>query len=223
MKDKTIIPKSIAGFTEYIRMAYDAARVNMIAFNINAAEFAKITPLYDSFIRAEALCAYRATATAGSRVARKTAWRALEKHWRVFLNREVRINEAISTGDRLIFGLLPHDGIRTRAGVPSSVGRLVATRMSRCLFDVVVNEETVGRRKRPEHAAGSNLYSAVVDVRQPAPPMDTFHYEGFSSVCRHRVNFPEEYYAKQAYLFARYVNGHGEEGPAGPLMMILVS
>jgi hypothetical protein len=114
MKDKTIIPKSITGFTEYICIAYDAAWKNMSAFEIDAAEFAEI----DSFIRAEALCAYRGMATAGYRVAREAAWKALEKQWRIFLNGEICINEAISTANRLTFGLLPHGGIRTRASLP---------------------------------------------------------------------------------------------------------
>ncbi|MDR1408481.1 MAG: hypothetical protein LBJ23_10640, partial [Tannerella sp.] len=70
---------------------------------------------------------------------------------------------------------------------------------------------------------GSNLYSAVVEPGQPAPHRDEFRYEGFSSTCHHKVHFPEDYYLKQVYLFARYSNQHGQEGDDGPVSSIIIT
>jgi hypothetical protein len=223
MERKTIIPVTISGFTEYIRIAYDTTQKNLNVYQINSADFAKITPLYTAFITQEALCANPATATKGNRDARNAAWKELEKQWRLFLNKEIRLNDNISIADKEIFGIFPRDTTPTAAGVPKETGIVTATPKGYCEYDVVVENAATGKKKHPADATGSNLYSAVAEVGQPAPARETFRFEGFSSNCHHEVRFPEAYAAKQAYLFARYTNPHGQEGPEGAIATFIIA
>jgi hypothetical protein len=223
MDRKTIIPRTLSGFTEYIRVVYDAAQKNVSVYQISTVELAKITPLYTNFLNLEALCANPATATKGNRDARNAARKQLETQWRLFLNKEIRLNDNVSIADKEIFGIFPHDTTSTTAGVPTETGVLTATQKGFCEYNVVVENAITGKKKHPAGATGSNLYSAVAEVGQPAPARGTFHFEGFSSNCRHEVRFPEEYAAKQAYLFARYTNPHGQEGPEGAIATFIIA
>jgi hypothetical protein len=223
MKDKTVIPNTISGFTEYIKTAYDAAVQNEKVYGINPNELAKTTPLYNDFIKQEALCANPVTASKPNRDARNIAWDTLEKQWRVFLNKEIRLNDNISVADKEIFGILPHDEKRTHVLPPKSTGILTITRVGECRFDMVVEDSVTGKKKRPDDATGSNVYSAIVEPGQPVPHKDTFHFEGFSSTSHHTVAFSDEHIAKRAYLFARYSNAHGQEGPEGPVSTIIIN
>jgi hypothetical protein len=45
----------------------------------------------------------------------------------------------------------------------------------------------------------------------------------FSSTNRHVVEFPLEQLAKQANIYACYVNSHGKEGPKGPAETVIIS
>jgi hypothetical protein len=222
MEGKTVIPRTVSGFAEYIRNVYDVTQKNINVYKINSTEFAKITPLYTTYDNLEKLCANPATATKGNRDARNIAWVALEKQWRLFLNKEVRLNDSISIADKEIYGIFPHDETPTTAGVPTERGELTVVREGYCEYDVIVENETTGKKKRPGNATGSNLYSTVVEPGEPVPHRDTFRFDGFSSKCHHKKRFTENQFTKQAYLFARYTNSHGEEGPDGPITIIQI-
>jgi hypothetical protein len=223
MSVKTVIPRSITKFTEYIRIACERAEKNAGVYGIDPAELAKIKLLHDAYVVLEALCADPETATKAHRDARNIARQSLEKYWRIFLNREIRYNDAVSIADKEIFGILPHDETPTPAAAPKETGMVAAVRVGYCAFDAVVEESATGRKKRPVDAAGSNLYSAVVEPGEPAPHRNTFRFEGFSSTCHHKLHFSEAYFLKQIYLFARYTSRHGQEGTDGPLASVIVT
>jgi hypothetical protein len=223
MSNKTLIPRTIDGFTTYIKIAYDTAEKNLSAFGIDANEFAKLKPLYDSFIAWQALCADPATATKANRDARNLARHALETQWRVFLNKEIRLNDLMSVAQKEVFGILPHDDTRTPPNPPAHTATATAERMGEEQFDIVVEEATTGKKKLPDDATGSNLYWAVTGVNEPAPLRSTFHFGGFSSNCHHQLVFAETDLARRAWVFVRYSNQHGQEGPEGPLTSFIIS
>jgi hypothetical protein len=160
--------------------------------------------------------------TRANRDARNAAWKALEKQWRVFLNKEVRLNDSVSIADREIYGILPHDDKPTKPAVPKERGKLTVRHEGYCEYDIIVEIESTGKRKRPDDAVGSNLYSAVVEQGEPAPPRDEFRFDGFSPKCRHKKCFSENHFARQAYFFVRYSNSRGQEGPDGPIATIRI-
>jgi hypothetical protein len=82
------IPKTITGFTEYMKIVYIKAQNNLSIYGINFDKFAPITPLYDTYIEKEAIAANPETATTGSRRARDEA---LEPAWRMFINENIRV------------------------------------------------------------------------------------------------------------------------------------
>jgi hypothetical protein len=223
MARKTIIPRTVSGFTDYIKLGYGTAEKYMTVYGIDPNELAKVKPLFDTFVSLESLCANPATATKGNRDARNIAWTALEKQWRVFLNKEIRLNDQISIADREIFGILPHDSIRTPSAVPKNMGTVTVMRTGEGQFDLIVEEASTGKKKRPADASGSNLYAAVTEVGDPAPYRNTFRFKGFSSKPRHTMIFTDEYIAKRVWVYVRYTNRHGQEGPEGPLTSFIVS
>ncbi|MDR1331949.1 MAG: hypothetical protein LBK07_07570 [Tannerella sp.] len=223
MSVKTLIPRSIDGFTTYIEIAYETADKNATAYGIDANEFAKLKTLYNDFMTLQALCADPATATKANRDARNLAWHALEKQWRVFLNKEIRLNDLMSVAQKEVFGILPHDDTRTPPNPPTHIGTATAERMGEVQFDIVVEEATTGKKKLPHDATGSNLYWAVGGVDDPAPLRSTFRFGGFSSNCHHQMVFAETDLAQRAWVYVRYSNQHGEEGPEGPLTSFIIN
>ncbi|MDR2120452.1 MAG: hypothetical protein LBP64_06225 [Tannerella sp.] len=223
MKAKTVMPGTISGFAVYIQVAYTTAMVNEVPYGINPNELAKIKDLLSNFTTLQALCTNPSTATKSSRDARNIALKALKSQWRVFLNKEIRFNDAVSVADKEIFGIFPPDDIRTPVLPPKGTGTVTVVRVGEFQFDVIVEDAVTGKKKRPDDATGSNLYSAVVEVGEPVPARSSFHFEGFSSTCHHMITFSDALVAKRAYLFARYSNQHGQEGPEGPVTAIIVN
>lgn len=222
MEGKIVIPASINGFTVYIGIAYETAMKNETLYGIDPNELAKVKPLYENFTSLEALCANPATATKANRDARNIARTALDRQWRAFLNKEIRLNDAISVADKEIFGIVPRDDIRTVPEPPKEIATVTVARTGELQFDATVEEATTGKKKRPDDATGSNLYSAITGVDEPAPQRSAFHYEGFSSTSHHKLVFTDENIAKRAWVFVRYSNQHGQEGPEGPLTSFIV-
>jgi hypothetical protein len=223
MEGKIVIPAALSAFTGYIKLAYDTAEQHMSTYGIDPNEFAKVTPLFNAYTSLATLCDNPATATKANRDARKKARKALNAQWRVFLNKEIRLNDAISLAEKEVFGIVPRDDERTKPEPPKEMGEVTVTRTGERQFDAVVEETVTGKKKRPDDATGSNLYSAITEVDAPAPFRNTFHYEGFSSTSHHTLVFPEENLAKRAWVYARYSNQHGQEGPEGPLTSFIIN
>ncbi|MDR2040852.1 MAG: hypothetical protein LBP98_00855 [Tannerella sp.] len=223
MEGKIVIPLSISGFTEFIKLAYGTAEQHLTDYSIDSAEFAKVTPLFNEFTHLEGVCSDPLTASKINRAARNAAREKLETQWRAFLNKEIRLNEAISTTDKAVFGIVPRDETPTRAEAPKEMGQVTAVRTGECQYDIIVEEVVTGKKKRPDDATGSNLYSVVAEREAPAPLRSEFHYEGFSSTCHHKVVFAEKDLARRAWVFSRYSNQHGQEGPNGPLLSFIIS
>ncbi|MDR0757745.1 MAG: hypothetical protein LBF85_07865 [Tannerella sp.] len=223
MKRKTDIPRSMTSFTDYMSIAYNTAEENITVYGINPDELAKIKPLFDEFMVQESLCVNPYTATKSNRDARFVARAKLEKQWRVFLNREIRLNDAISIAEKEIFGIFPHDSARTPVSSPKSTGKVNVVRTGACQFDVIVGDTATGKRKRPADAAGSNLYLAVTEVNEPEPHRESYRFAGFSSRCRHTVVFSSAHFVKRAWLYVRYTSRRGQEGPEGPVASFIVN
>jgi hypothetical protein len=205
-----------------MRIAFETAEMSATKFGISPDELAKVKPLYDAFMHLQALCANPETATRAYRDARGEAWRVLEKHWRVFLNREIRLNGLMSVADKEVFGILPRDVTRTPPGEPKGMAQVTVVRMGERQFDVVVAEVATGKRRRPDDAAYSVIYSAIAGAGDPAPPREAFRYMGFSPKYRHAVTFAETEIARRAWIYARYSNRRGQEGPEGPLSSFII-
>jgi hypothetical protein len=220
---KNFIPRTIMGFTEYIKTAYKKASVNLSAYGISPEKFAVITPLYSDYITKEALAANPETATKGNRKARDTARNVLEKAWRQFLNESIRFNTLIGTADRSVFGIPPRDGIRTPVQTPKDTGIVKVKRLGAFEYEATVIDEKTLKRKLPAHAAGSYLYLAVSEPGVAPEGIEAYRKLEFSSSARHTLHLASSDLAKQANNFVRYSNRHGKEGPAGPVETFLIN
>ncbi|MDR1198957.1 MAG: hypothetical protein LBK94_08130 [Prevotellaceae bacterium] len=220
---KDAIPKTITGFTEYIKIAYQKASVNLGAYGISPAKFAVITTLYNDYIAKEALAANPDTATKGNREARDEAHDALEKAWRQFLNESIRFNTAVSTADKEVFGISPRDGIRTPPQAPTDTGIVNVKRLGAFEFEATVIDEKTSKRKLPEHATGSYIYLAISELGVLPEDIDAYRKLDFSSNARHELHFSPSDLGKQANVYVRYSNQHGKEGPVGPVETFFIN
>lgn len=220
---KNSIPKTIAGFTEYIKIVYQKALTNLSDYGIPAEKFAVVTPLYNDFITKEALAANPETATKSNRVARDEARSMLEKTWRQFLNECIRFNTAVSTADKAVFGISPHDGIRTPVKPPTATGIAKVTRMGAFEYEVIVIDAENSKRKLPENASGSYIYLAVSEPGVLPENIEGYRRMEFSSGSRHELRFPSSDLGKQANIYICYANRHGKEGPAGRIETFLIN
>jgi hypothetical protein len=134
-----LFPTTIAGFTEYIKIAYAKAQNNLSIYGVSSDKLAVITPLYNAYIAAEAVAANPDTATKGARRARNEARDALKPAWRKFLNESIRYNSAVPATDLEVFGIKERDTTRTPAGIPDKIPLVFA--------------KPVGARRQKEKAA----------------------------------------------------------------------
>jgi hypothetical protein len=220
---KESIPKTITGFTEYIKIAYQKASVNLSAYGISPAKFAIVTPLYNDYIAKEALAANPETATKGNREARDEARDALEKAWRQFLNECIRFNTLVSTADKAVFGVSPRDGIRTPAQLPTAMGTVTVKRLGAFEYEIIVVEVKTSKRKLPEHAKGSYIYLSVSAPGVLPEDIDAYRRLEFSSGSRHQMRLSPSDLGKQANIYVRYANQHGQEGPAGQIETFIIN
>jgi hypothetical protein len=217
------IPTTITGYAEYMKTAYRKASENLTAYGIDETKFAVITPLYNDYITKEALAANPETATKGNREARNEAQHTLDKAWRQFLNESIRYNSLIGTADKEVFGISPRDGIRTTELTPTQTGNIDVKRQGAFVYEAIVIDESTSKRKLPPHAAGCYLYLAISEPGIVPEDIDTYRKLNYSSTSHHELHFPSAELAKQANLYARYSNSHGQEGPPGPIVSFLIN
>jgi hypothetical protein len=220
---KDVMPQTITGFTEYIKIAYQKASVNLNAYGIPSAKLAVITLLYGDYLTKEALAANPDTATKGNREARNEALNALKKAWRQFMNESIRFNTSVSTADKAVFGISPRDGIRTPAMTPADTGNVNVKRLGAFTYEAIVINEKTSKRKLPEHATGSYIYLAISDPGVLPEAIDTYRKLYFSSGSRHGLHFSPAELGRQANVYVRYSNRRGKEGPAGPVETFLIN
>jgi hypothetical protein len=217
-----LFPGTIAGFTEYMKIAYHKAQINLSVYGISTDKFAGITPLYNDYIAAEEIAANPDTATTGTRRTRDNAGEALKKAWRKFLNECIRYNSAVSAADLEVFHIRERDTTMTPEGIPDSVPVLSIRTVGVRRFEIKVLDSETGKKKKPRYATGSYIYMAITEPGQPPQHESEYHKLDFSSNCHHVVEFPLEQLAKQANIYARYANSHGKEGPESPVEAVII-
>ncbi|MDR2774211.1 MAG: hypothetical protein LBC19_05625 [Tannerella sp.] len=210
---ENLFPTTIAGFTEYIKIAYAKAQINLQIYGIAETKLMPVAPLYDAYIQAELIAANPETATTGARRTRDEASAALKKEWRKFLNENIRYNTAVPAADLEVFGIRERDTTRTPAGIPDKVPALAIRQVGARRYEIEVLDSATGKKKKPQYATGSYIYLAVTEVGETPKHESEYRKLDFSSTCHHVVEFPLEQLAKQANIYARYSNSHGKEGP----------
>jgi hypothetical protein len=220
---ENLFPTTIAGFTEYIKIAYAKAQANLPKYGIPNGKLEVITPLYNNFVQAEAVAANPETATTGARRARDEAKKVLETAWRKFLNESIRYNTSVPAADLDVFHIKERDTTRTPASAPDKIPVVSAKTVGARRMEVEVLDSETGKKKKPLHATGSYLYVAVTEVGQEPKHESEYRKLDFSSNCHHVVEFPLEQLAKQANIYARYANQHGKEGPESAVEAVIIS
>ncbi|MDR2120651.1 MAG: hypothetical protein LBP64_07230 [Tannerella sp.] len=210
---ESIFPATITGFTEYIKIAYDKAKTNLIPYGISPDKLEAVGPLCGAYINAEAVAANPDTATAGARRARNEARRTLESAWRKFLNENIRYNSAVPAADLEVFGIKARATTRTPAGVPYKVPAMSIRHAAPRRYEVEVFDSETGKKKKPQYATGSYVYLAVTEPGEEPKHESEYRKLDFSSNCHHVIEFHLEQQARQAHIYARYSNAHGKEGP----------
>jgi hypothetical protein len=216
------IPKSITGFTEYMKIVYVKAQNNLSIYGINFDKFAPITPLYNTYIEKEAIAANPETATTGARRARDEAREALEPAWRMFINENIRFNSAVPVEDLEVFGIKKRDTTPTKVGIPDFIPALSIRQVGVRRYEVEVLNSATGKKKKPQYATGSYIYLAVTEPGKTPEHENEYRKLDFSSNCHHVLEFPIEQLAKQANIYARYSNAHGKEGPEGLTETVII-
>ncbi|MDR2466827.1 MAG: hypothetical protein LBD35_05485 [Prevotellaceae bacterium] len=217
-----IFPRTITGFTEYIKIAYAKAQTNLTAYGIAPEKLAVVTPLYDRYIEKEAIAANPDTGTSGARTARDEARNDLEPSWRNFINENIRYNSAVPVEDLEVFGIKPRDTTPTKVGVPDAVPAMTIKRVGERRYEIEVLDGETGKKKKPQNASGSYIYLAITEPRVAPTHSDEYRKMDFSSTCRHVLEFTLEQIAKQANIYARFSNVHGKEGPESPVETIII-
>jgi hypothetical protein len=217
-----LFPETIAGFTEYMKIAYAKMLANLSEYGIPAARFEIITSLYEIYIEKAAVAANPDTATTGARNARNIARENLEHGWRTFLNEHVRYNSAVSPEDFVVFRIRARDHTPTPEGIPDVVPVLTIKEVGARRYEVEVFDGNTGKRKKPKYAAGSYLYVAVTEPKVAPTHQSDFIRMEYSSNSHHVIEFSLEQLARQANIYARYSNSHGKEGPQSVVESIII-
>jgi hypothetical protein len=217
------IPRGIAKFTEYIKVAYQKVQTKLSAYGITSQALAVVTPAYNRYIAAEAVTSNPDTATPGARRERDHARKDLESKWREFINVNIRYNVLVPVADLEVFGLKDPDNIRTPVKPPTAVAYTATSRTGAFQFEARVSDEATGKIRLPKDASGSYIYLTVTDIGQTPESPDDFHKLDFSSNAFHTILFRHDQLGKMAHIYARYSNVHGKEGPEGPTETFIIS
>jgi hypothetical protein len=122
-----------------------------------------------------------------------------------------------------VFGIKERDTTRTPAGIPDIVPTIVIRQSGTRHYEIDVLDSVTGKKKKPQHAAGSNIYLAVTELGEEPKNESEYRKLDFSSNCHHIIEFPLEQLAKQANIYARYSNAHGKEGPESIAEAIIIA
>jgi hypothetical protein len=217
-----LFPRTILGFTEYMKIVYVKAQNNLQVYGINPVKFEPIHPLYNKYIEKEAKAANPETATTAARRARDESRKILEHAWRAFINENIRYNSSVPAEDLEVFGVKKRDTTLSKAGIPDVVPTLSIRQVGVRRYELEVFDGATGKRKKPRYSAGSYIYLAVTEPGKTPEHDSEYHNMGFSSNCHHIIEFPIEQQAKQANIYARYSNAHGKEGPEGFTKAIII-
>ncbi|MDR1330631.1 MAG: hypothetical protein LBK07_00830 [Tannerella sp.] len=217
------IPSTMKEFRDYIDVAYAKAEASAASYGIQPSRVNAIGPYYKDYTEKDDLANNPATATKANRTARNVASSELKTVWRQFLNECIRYNPLVGTADKEIFGITPRDGIRTPVQAPKEKGNVSAERLGMLEYEITVTDSKTTKRKLPEYATGSYIYLAVSDPGTEPEFPNAYRKQDFSSTARHRMIFTAADRMRQANVYARYANHHGQEGPAGSIETFIIS
>jgi hypothetical protein len=220
---KDFIPRGNPEFRTYIVHCHKKIVEKATDYGIPATAIAPITLLLDAYITVDDRVSTPETATKPVRDERKEARMALEKAWRVFINIWIRFNNAIGTAEKEAFRVMPRDTMRTPAKRPIAKGLLAVHQLGTGLYEIRVVNAATGKRRLPEDAAGSYLYLLVSEPGVVPEDVNEYRRQKFSSKSLHTLQLPASQMRRQANVFVRYANRHGEEGPAGAIIWFIIT
>jgi hypothetical protein len=189
---ENLLPRTIAGFTEYLKIAYAKALNSLNVYGVSPDKLTSLMPLYNAYVQAEAIAANPETVTTGACRTRDEARKVLEPAWRKFINECIRYNSAVPAADLEVFRIKECDTTRTRAGIPDKIAIVSVKTVGARRPEVDVLDSETGKKKKPQYAAGSYIYVAVTESGQTQQHESEYRKLDFSSRCRHTVEFPLE-------------------------------
>ena len=216
------IPRSYAGFRAWITNFMHEITVNGEAWGLPAAEITALGTEVTAYLAIDAF-AESGEATRPARKQRETAFKALVKKVRRFVNKFVNNNDAIGPAARAALGVTVYDGARTPVGVPGEHVALTILPVNVREHKVVWRVEETGSKAVPYGYDGVVLRKQVLEEGEPVPEEQaTLSYSRLLSKNNVIETFRTQDQGKRCAYAACWQNEKGEEGPWSDVLVAIV-
>ena len=216
------IPQSYSGFRAWITNFMHEITVNGEAWGLPAAEITALGTEVTAYLSIDAF-AESAEATRPARKQRETAFKAVVKKVRRFVNKFVNNNDAIGPAARAALGVTVYDGARTPVGVPwEHVGLTILPANAREHLIKWTVQET-GSKAVPGGYDGVVLRKQVLEDGEPVPEEQAaLSYSKLLTRNNWIETFRTQDQGKRCAYTACWQNEKGEEGPWSDVIIVIV-
>ncbi len=206
------VPRRDADFDQWQINLRTIVSANLVAWGIPATENSALNPLQNAWNSAYAVAKNRTQRTSEEVQAKSDARDAYEAALRLFIQRFLAINPAVSDSDREAMDITVRDTERTRPPEPQQAPKVTIESVTQKRHKLrIVDPLNPESKQKPEGVVQVQLYRFIGETA----PVDVEEYEFLSNVTRflYTVKFTMADAGKRAFYIARYENSRGEVGP----------
>jgi hypothetical protein len=221
-KETYRIPIGPTGQYDFQRNTLGYAKANAQAWGIPDTKLVRIAGLSTDYELKYALANNKNTQSPAATAARKGAWNLLEPELIDLYDHHLINNDAISIADKEalhIHGISGYSGSPAPAPISTPVVTLVSEEIS-VLHVVYSDSAAPGTHYKPANVAFCELN---YKLGEPAPTGVEQCTERYNIARSHEgITFSSDQRGKMIYVYARWVNKNGKQGPwSGPVSALI--
>jgi len=206
------IPANDAEFNVWQRNLVNLTDTGLIAWGINADDFAKLSDGQAVWQDAYAPAEIKKARNEGDVQGKDSARDVYEKQLRKFVKQWLAFNTRVSDRDRELMGLTVISEMRSPVTPPTTVPVGKIDFSIRLLHKVhFVDEATPTRKAKPDGVHGCEVW-VKYDGAAPVEPSELL-YVSTATRTPCMATIEGKYAGKTAYYWLRWVNTRGEHGP----------
>ena len=214
MANNSVIPRADIQFNDFQAVLVAAVTLNLVGWEIPAAQLAKLTEKQTLWDAKWLIAKDKQNCTSAQRQGKDSARKNYEKVLRLFIQKWIYLNEIMTNEDIEECGLTPHDKIRTKVPVPSTIPLveilLGPANTLHVIFRQQLNEPGSSKRGKPEGVAKCEFVFTIGMQPQSPENCNRFLQSGRSPI---KIPLEGNSGGQTIWFYARWLNPAGEGGP----------
>jgi hypothetical protein len=220
---ETGIPRSDSKFYEWVTITfpYATSNANIQKWGLpSGAVSTEMTTAYSNYTAKYLAAENPVTRTPAAVQAKHESRKVFEKLFRAYISAWITYNPRVSDEDRRNMRLPIHDTTPTSVGPPTEMSILEIDFSKRQQHSVIA-KNAEGKRKKPLHAHGFEIY---YKVGGDAPASDhDFQYAGFTTRSPFIIKYDLDHVSKTVWYRVRWVNIKNDPGPWSEIVSAVIA